>query len=78
MIDVGYSHLKTVTDGFSTHKLRPGQVSVRWDNKTEIYELSNFGKGVVAEFEEWVQSIPWGTDTFTVAGQYPAFEIVTS
>ena len=57
MTDFAYTHLKTVTDGFRTHKLRPGQVSIHIDNKTEIYDLSNYGKGAVDDFTRWAQRI---------------------
>jgi len=74
MTDFAYAHLKTVTDGERVHTLRPAQVSIHIDNKTEIYDLSGYGTNAVADFTKWAE-IVFGEQS---DGERYDFDVVTA
>ena len=74
-----YNHIKTVRDGERKHRLRPGQVSLHnGDARTEIYDLSNRGRGVVSVWKEWAAVVFQTIDEqfyIAIEGDYPNFYV---
>ena len=78
MTDFRYNHINTVRDGENKPKLRPGQVSLHnGDARTEIYDLSSLGRGVVAAWKEWVTVIFYSDQgEIAIEGNYPNFYLI--
>lgn len=75
--DYAFAHFRTFKPGDRPYRLRPAQVAVHYDGKTHVYDLSGYGKGAAAEFEDWAATTwdAWHEGLRSLDANYPDYEI---